>query len=91
MITIKGDVSKNKRRDRNRKDVIINERVNKKNEKYLADKVPYPYKTWEQYERSLQTPLGQDWNSKQSYKKMNAERVVTKYGNVIDPMKAPFK
>lgn len=91
VITIKGDVSKNKRRDRNRKDVIINERVNKKNEKYLADKVPYPYKTWEQYERSLQTPLGQDWNSKQSYKKMNAERVVTKYGNVIDPMKAPFK
>ncbi|KAF6010249.1 hypothetical protein HII12_002956 [Brettanomyces bruxellensis] len=88
---VEGVVSRNKRKDKNRKNVIINERVNKKNEKYLADKVPYPYKTWAQYERSLRTPLGQDWNSKSTYRKINTPAVITKFGDVINPLKVPTK
>ncbi|VEU20723.1 DEKNAAC101566 [Brettanomyces naardenensis] len=84
---VRGVVSKDQRMDKGKKNVIINERVNKKNAKYLADKVPYPFKTWEQYERSLRTPIGQDWNSRHSFQKMTMPRVLAKFGDVIDPMK----
>lgn len=89
--TVQGVVEKDNRKDRNRRKVIVNERAIKRNEKYLADKIPFPFKTREQYERSLQTPLGQDWNSRESFQKMTTPKVISKYGDVIDPLKAPFK
>lgn len=88
--TIQGVVSKDKRLDKNKANVIINEKVNKKNTKYQADKVPYPYKTWEEYERSLRVPLGKEWTTSQTHSKMITPNVITKFGSVIDPLKAPF-
>ncbi|QPG75227.1 hypothetical protein FOA43_002577 [Brettanomyces nanus] len=88
--TVQGVVPKDRRLDKGKKNVIVNERVNKKNVRYLADKVPYPFKTWAQYEKTLRTPIGQDWNSRDSFQKMTMPKVLSKYGDVIDPMKAPF-
>ncbi|KAG0676025.1 hypothetical protein C6P42_001431 [Pichia californica] len=88
--TIQGVVSKDKRMDKGKNNVIINEKVNKKNVKYQADKVPYPYKTWEEYERSLRVPLGREWTTTQTHSKMIVPSVITKFGSVIDPLKAPF-
>jgi U3 small nucleolar RNA-associated protein 14 len=88
--TIQGVVSKDKRMDKGKFNVIINEKVNKKNIKYQADKVPYPYKTWEEYERSLRVPIGKEWTTTKTHQKMVTPKVITKFGSVIDPLKAPF-
>lgn len=88
--TIQGIVNKDNRLDKNKKNVIINERVNKKGSKYQADKVPYPYKTWEEYERSLRAPMGKEWTTTKTHQKIITPNVITKYGSVINPLKAPF-
>lgn len=88
--TIQGVVSKDKRLDKDKAKVIINERVIKKNTKYQADKIPYPYKNWEEYERSLRIPMGKEWTTTQAHQKLTIPKVITKFGSVIDPLKAPF-
>lgn len=79
------------RKDAKLKNVIINEKVNKKNAKYNSNSVPFPFESREQYERSLRTPVGQEWTSKSTFQKLTKPRVLVKKGVVIDPLKAPFK
>lgn len=79
------------RKDAKLKNVIINEKVNKKNAKYNSSSVPFPFESREQYERSLRTPVGQEWTSKSTFQKLTKPRVLVKKGVVIDPLKAPFK
>lgn len=88
---IEGVMSKNRRKDKNLKNVIINEKVNKKNLKYQSSQVPYGFDNKEQYERSLRMPVGQEWTSKETHQKLTMPRIITKQGTVIDPLKAPFK
>lgn len=88
---IKGVASKDKRKDKNLKNVIINERANKKNQKYQSSAVPFPFESREQYERSLRMPIGQEWTSRASHQKMIKPRILTKPSQVISPLKAPFK
>ncbi|CAX40453.1 U3 small nucleolar RNA-associated protein, putative [Candida dubliniensis CD36] len=88
---IDGIMKKNHRKDKNLKNVIINEKVNKKNLKYQSSQIPYPFETREQYERSLRMPIGQEWTSKETHQKLTMPRIIVKQGTVIDPLKAPFK
>lgn len=88
---IDGITQKDKRKDKNMKNVIINEKVNKKNLKYQSSDVPYPYESREQYERALRMPVGQQWTSRDTHQRLTMPRVITKQGTVIDPLKAPFK
>lgn len=88
---VKGVVTQDKRRDKNLKDVIINEKLNKKNMKYQSSAVPFPYENKEQYERSLRMPIGQEWTSRATYQSMIKPRIMTKPSQVVDPLKAPFK
>lgn len=88
---IDGVVQKDKRKDKNLKNVIINEKVNKKNLKYQSSGVPFPYESREQYERALRMPVGQEWTSRETHQKLTMPRIITKQGAVIDPLKAPFK
>lgn len=88
---VDGVVQKDKRRDKNLKNVIINEKVNKKNLKYQSSDVPFPYESREQYERALRMPVGQEWTSRETHQRLTMPRVITKQGTVIDPLKAPFK
>nr|6ZQB_UN Chain UN, U3 small nucleolar RNA-associated protein 14,U3 small nucleolar RNA-associated protein 14 [Saccharomyces cerevisiae S288C] len=69
--------------------VIINEKVNKKNLKYQSSAVPFPFENREQYERSLRMPIGQEWTSRASHQELIKPRIMTKPGQVIDPLKAP--
>ncbi|GME84577.1 unnamed protein product [Ambrosiozyma monospora] len=85
--TIKGVTRRDKRKDKNKKQVIINERVNKKNVKYMASSVPYPFETREQYEKSLRMPLGQEWVSKETHQKSVMPKVVVQFGDVVNPLK----
>ncbi|KAG0671146.1 hypothetical protein C6P45_001159 [Maudiozyma exigua] len=88
---VKGVVQKDKRKDKRLQNVIINEKVNKKNIKYQSSAVPFPFENKEQYERSLRMPLGQQWTSRKSHQNLIKPRIMTKPGEVIDPLKAPFK
>lgn len=88
---IDGVVQMDRRKDKNLKDVIINEKVNKKNLKYQSSGVPYPFESREQYERSLRMPVGQEWTSRDTHQRMTMPRIIAKQGTVIDPLKAPFK
>ncbi|KAL3232555.1 U3 small nucleolar RNA-associated protein 14 [Nakaseomyces bracarensis] len=87
---VKGVVEKDKRKDKNLKNVIINEKVNKKNLKYQSSAVPFPFENREQYERSLRMPLGQEWTSRATHQQMIKPKIITKPGQVIDPLKNPF-
>ncbi|KAL2315201.1 U3 snoRNP protein Utp14 [Schizosaccharomyces pombe] len=78
-----------KRKDSKLKHVIINEKRNKKAAKLTADSVPFPFESREQYERSLNLPMGPEWTTRASHHKAVAPRVVTKRGKVINPIKAP--
>ncbi|KAI9491358.1 small-subunit processome [Zychaea mexicana] len=80
-----------KRKDAKLKNVIINEKRNKKVEKYEITQVPYPFQTMEQYERSLRAPVGKEWNTRDTFQKLTKPRVLTKLGTVINPLDAPFK
>lgn len=87
---IEGVAKKDKRKDKKLKNVIINERVNKKNLKYQASAVPFPYENKEQYERSLQIPLGPEWSANSTFSKAIKPRALVKKSQVIDPLKKPF-
>lgn len=87
---VKG-VKESERRDAKLKNVIINEKVNKKTQTYSVNSVPFPFETREQYERSLRMPIGREWSSRDTFQKMTKPRVIVKQGSVIDPLKAPFK
>ncbi|CAN3370494.1 U3 small nucleolar RNA-associated protein 14 [Diutina catenulata] len=91
VVKVDGVMRADQRRDKNLKGVIINEKTNKKNLKYASPTVPFPYQTSEQYERSLRMPLGQEWTTRDTHQRMVMPKVVTKQGEVIDPLKAPFK
>ncbi|CAG8470267.1 16827_t:CDS:10 [Acaulospora morrowiae] len=84
-------VEAKKRQDARLDHVIINEKRIKKAKKYLATDIPHPFETREQYERSIRTPLGREWNTRDIFQKMIMPRVITKIGDVIDPLNAPFQ
>lgn len=87
---IAGITAKGNRLDKGKRNVIINEKFNKRANKYQADQVPYPYKTWDEYERSLRVPMGKEWTTTTTHHKAITPSVITKFGSVIDPLKAPF-
>ncbi|KAF7724213.1 hypothetical protein EC973_001232 [Apophysomyces ossiformis] len=87
---VKGIAPEN-RKDAKLAKVIINEKKNKKTEKYQVTQVPFPFQNMEQYERSLRAPVGREWNTRETFQKMTKPRVMTKLGTVIDPLSAPFR
>lgn len=82
-----GERKKRGRKDAKLKDVHISEKRQRTTlTKYSVDKVPFPFKTREQYERSLAAPLGKEWNAQQAHQELVLPRVITKAGRVIDPL-----
>ncbi|KAJ1931168.1 hypothetical protein EC988_009874, partial [Linderina pennispora] len=84
-------IEKDKRKDAKLGKVIINQKLAKASTKYYADNVPFPYYTSEQFEETLQAPLGREWNTTRSHSKMVKPRVMTKMGKIIDPIMIPSK
>ncbi len=58
------------RKDSHLAGVIISEKRDKKLAKYQADKVPYPFTSREQYERSLRTTVGPEWNTPSTFSEL---------------------
>lgn len=88
---VEGIKSKDKRTDKELKNVIFNEKVNKKGLKYQSSGVPFPFENKEQYERSLRMPIGQEWNTRSTFQKNTMPSVITKSGTVIKPLNRKFR
>ena len=72
-----------------KQNVIISTRTNKLQKKYQLEKVPYPFTSLEQYERSLQDPVGPEWNTTQQLEKKIKPDVTVKAGSIIQPIQFP--
>ncbi|KAJ9614229.1 hypothetical protein H2200_002365 [Cladophialophora chaetospira] len=88
LTTIKG-VAEDKRQDAKLDKVIVNEKRVKKNTKYLANELPHPFESRQQYERSLRLPLGPEWTTKTTFQDATKPRVLVKQG-IIRPMAKPM-
>lgn len=86
--TKKAGIKKKDRKDAKLDKVILNEKRNRKNEKYLASQLPHPFESRQQYERSLRLPVGPEWMTKQSFQQATKPRVIIKQG-IIAPMSKP--
>ncbi|KAI9741152.1 MAG: hypothetical protein M1834_002865 [Cirrosporium novae-zelandiae] len=87
-LTKEEGIKAEKRKDAKMKKVIISEKKIKKNSKYLATQLPYPFETRAQYERSLRLPMGPEWTTKETFQEATKPRILIKQG-VINPMEKP--
>lgn len=84
-------VAAGKRKDAGLKHVILNEKRVKGAKPFLAAKVPFPFESKEQYERSLRMPLGPEWATRSTFQRAVMPRVVVDKGTVVHPMQRPFE
>ncbi|KAJ8688848.1 hypothetical protein PTI98_013593 [Pleurotus ostreatus] len=78
------------RADYGKAHVIISEKRDKKAAKYLVKDLPYPYTSKAQFERSMETPLGTEWNTRLGFQKGTLPKIVKKMGTVINPLEKLF-
>ncbi|KAI0778830.1 Utp14 protein-domain-containing protein [Trametes elegans] len=74
------------RADYKKAHVIISEKRDKKAAKYLVKDLPYPYTSKAQFERSMEMPLGTEWNTRLGFQRATLPKVVTKMGTLITPL-----
>jgi U3 small nucleolar RNA-associated protein 14 len=86
-ITTSG-IDPTKRKDAKLEKVIVNEKRVKKNTRYLATELPFPYESRAQYERALRVPVGPEWVTKETFQGATKPRVLLKQG-VIGAMQRP--
>ncbi|KIY51181.1 Utp14-domain-containing protein [Fistulina hepatica ATCC 64428] len=79
-------VDPTQRADYGKKHVIISEKRDKKAAKYLVKDLPYPYTSQAQFERSMQRPIGAEWNTRLGFQRQTLPRVVKKMGAIIEPL-----
>lgn len=74
------------RADHGKAHVIISEKRDKKAAKYQVKDLPYPYTSRAQFERSVETPIGTEWNTRVAFQRATLPKVVKKPGVVISPL-----
>lgn len=76
------------RKDKNLPNVIISEQRNIHAAAHQVRVLPYPFTHHQQFERTIQTPIGSTWNTQRAFQKLTMPKVVTKPGHIIKPIKA---
>lgn len=71
------------RADYGKANVIVSEKKDKKAAKYMVKNLPYPYTSKAQFERSMETPLGTEWNSRVAFQRATLPKVVKKVRCVV--------
>ncbi|GJJ15677.1 hypothetical protein Clacol_009955 [Clathrus columnatus] len=66
------------RADYGKPHVIISEKKDKKAAKYHVKDLPYPYTSKAQFEKVMETPVGVEWNSRDTFQKQTLPRVLKK-------------
>ncbi|EFA75726.1 U3 snoRNP protein [Heterostelium album PN500] len=76
-----------KRSDYKNSRVVIDEKSNISGvSKYLLSKTPMHYESKEQYESTLEVPLGKDWNTRTVYQKLIEPKLSVAAGTYIKPV-----
>ncbi|KAI0050580.1 Utp14-domain-containing protein [Auriscalpium vulgare] len=78
------------RADYGKAHVIISEKRDKKAAKYLVKDLPHPYTSRAQFERSLDTRVGTEWNTRLGFQRATMPKVTKKMGTVINPLEKLF-
>ena len=76
------------RKDKNLPNVIISEKRNIHAAAHQVRVLPYPFTHHQQFERTIQNPIGSTWNTQRAFQKLTAPKVVTKPGHIIKPITA---
>ncbi|XP_039720890.1 LOW QUALITY PROTEIN: U3 small nucleolar RNA-associated protein 14 homolog A [Pteropus medius] len=76
------------RKDKALPNVIINEKRNIHAAAHQVRMLPYPFTHHQQFERTIQTPIGSTWNTQRAFQKLTTPKIVTKPGHIIKPIKA---
>ncbi|XP_006995039.1 U3 small nucleolar RNA-associated protein 14 homolog A [Peromyscus maniculatus bairdii] len=76
------------RKDKNLPNVIINEKRNIHAAAHQVRMLPYPFTHHQQFERTIQNPIGSTWNTQRAFQKLTAPKIITKAGHIIKPIKA---
>ena len=71
--------------------VMISNRRIKTASKYKITEIPHPFTSMEEYERSLQMPLGDEWNSSDVVKSNTQPAIKLRPGRVIEPLRLSKK
>ncbi|KAI1487614.1 Utp14 protein-domain-containing protein [Biscogniauxia mediterranea] len=87
-LTKKDGVKKKDRKDAKLKNVIISEKIVKKNTKFMASQLPHPFDSRATYEQSLRLPMGPEWLTKESFQDVTKPKVLMKQG-IIAPISKP--
>lgn len=66
------------RADHGKAHIIVSEKRDKKAARYQLKDLPYPYTSRAQYERSMEVPMGVEWNSRKGVQRSTMPRVVVK-------------
>jgi len=74
------------RADYNKSNIIISEKRDKKAAKYMVKDLPYPFTSKAQFQRSMETPLGAEWNTRVGFQRATLPKVVKKMGKIINPL-----
>ncbi|MFH4984267.1 hypothetical protein AB6A40_010976 [Gnathostoma spinigerum] len=75
-----------KRKDDNKRGLIISEAIDNSIEKLQPRSVPFPYTTVEDYEAVVRQPIGKDWNPQMVHQNLIQPSVTTQAGKVIRPI-----
>lgn len=71
-------VAPSARADAGKAHLIVSERKDKKASKYFVKDLPHPYTSRAQFERSLEQPVGAEWNTRTAFQKGTLPQVVKK-------------
>ncbi|KAM6427257.1 U3 small nucleolar RNA-associated protein 14 homolog A [Liasis olivaceus] len=76
------------RKDRHLPHVLLNEQRNILAAAHQVNHLPFPFENSQQFERSIQVPVGSTWNTQRAFQQLTAPRVVTQPGQIIHPITA---
>ncbi|NWH64222.1 UT14A protein, partial [Geococcyx californianus] len=74
------------RKDQHLPHVIMSERRNIHAAAHQVSELPFPFEKHQQFEKSIQMPLGATWNTQRAFQKLTTPRVVTRAGHIIQPI-----
>ncbi|PWZ01828.1 Utp14-domain-containing protein [Testicularia cyperi] len=83
-------VDRKDRKDAQLDRVIINEKRDKKMDKFRIRDLPHPYTSIAQYQAAMKNPLGPEWNTRIETQRLNMPRITKKVGKVIQPIQRKF-
>ncbi|KAM9269907.1 U3 small nucleolar RNA-associated protein 14 homolog A [Cariama cristata] len=76
------------RKDQHLPHVIMSERRNIHVAAHQVSDLPFPFERHQQFEQSIQMPVGPTWNTQRAFQKLTAPRVITRAGHIIQPISA---